>query len=447
MKHLLFGTTALVAAGLLASPAFADDAKKEQPIQITIGGYIYEFFEVTQQHSQTGVNDLSGAANSVSASNRNNKNIKDKSRIQFDGRTQLDNGLVAGLRVQLRGVTGDSNISTSQSEDQIDEHFAFLDSATFGRFEAGATASAPRKMWYGAVTPAMPVHGLMSPNFFETQGGGQQPTTLITMGGQTDRAEKVQYFTPRIAGFQVGGSYAPDSCDEGISELPLGGNAVNTTGVNVAGTNSCHFNGPNNLGNQPGLQKNIWSLAVNYVNKFGDFDLGIYAGFETADIGAQTGFGTFAGTVGPLKGSRTQAGTGFRLSAFGFTGGIATRFDNLGTNAANATVAAGNLAQKNRFDVHAGIAYGQGPWSVGTSVAYLRASRVDGSGTTRDHDSEVAEAVGFNYALGPGININAAVEHVDDSVGTITGAAVTNVIRQGASEHAWIYTIGTVFNF
>jgi hypothetical protein len=445
MKHLLFGTTALVAAGLLATPAFADDAKKEQPIQITIGGYIYEFFSVTQQHQQTGQSTV-GAANAVSASNRNNKVIKDKSRIQFDGRTQLDNGLVAGLRVQLRGVTGDSNISTSQSEDQIDEHFAFLDSATYGRMEAGSTASAPRKMWYGAVTPAMPVHGFMSPNFVETQGGAQQPTTLITMGGQTDRAEKVQYFTPRIVGFQLGGSYAPDSCIEGESNLPLGGNAPNVTGVNtVAGAASCHFNGPNALNNQPGVQKNIWSGAVNYVNKFGDFDLGIYAGFETADIGAQTGFGVFAGTVGPLKTSRTQAGTGFRVSAFGFTGGVSARFDNLGTNAANATVASGTLAQKNRTDLHAGIAYGQGPWSIGTSVAYFRASRVDGAGVTRDHDSVTAEALGANYALGPGININAAVEHIDNSVGTV--AALGGVNQIGASEHAWIYTIGTVFNF
>jgi len=440
MKQLLYGTTALVAAGLMlgtAAPAKADD----KPVQITIGGYFYAFFVGTSQKSTTGQTDAGAAGNALSASNENNREVKTKGRLQFDGRTQLDNGLVAGIRVQLRAETQATNTLTT--EQQVEEHWLFLDSATYGRMEAGSTASAPRKMWYGAVTPAMPVHGLDSPNWFETRFGGLQPTTLITMGGATDEANKVQYFTPRIAGFQLGASYAPDSCIEGFSGLPIGGNAFNST----SGTGVCNFNGPNDLNNQPGLQKNLWSLAVNYVNKFGAFDVGIYAGGETATIGSQSGFGTFAGTVGPLKSSRTQVGTGFRVSAFGFTGGASGRFDNEGTNAANATVATGALAGKNRWDFNTGLAYGQGPWSVGGSVAVIRQSDVDGSGVTRDHDSGFFEAVGFNYALGPGININTAVEHSDLTLGTVTGTAVSTKTRGGSGEHAWIYTVGTVINF
>jgi len=433
MKKILYGTTALVAAGLIAgaAPARADD----KPIQVTIGGYFYTFFTGVTQNSHdgaaAGTNAAGlGASGVGTASTLNNKDIKEKSRIQFDGRTQLDNGLVAGFRVQLRGLTGANTAGTGATgagqatEDQIDEHFLFLDSPTYGRMEAGGTASAPRKMWYGAITPAMPVHGLNSPNFLES-ANNFQPSTLISFGGNTDRAEKVQYFTPRIAGFQLGASYAPDTCDYGDTGPAVAG------GVTIP---VCNFNDGTNLRNLSGQETNLWSGAINYVNKFGDLDVGIYAGGETATVQPVVGAPLVA------KSNRTQLGTGFRLSWNGFSGGLSYRFDNEGVNAAVPGATAGVIGTaKNRHDAHVGISYGQGPWSVGTSFAYMHEDRINATAGTIGHDVGTWEAVGANYALGPGININTAVERAD-----VTGGALVTGVT---SDHAWIYTIGTVLNF
>jgi hypothetical protein len=479
MKHLLYGTTALVAAGLIAgaaAPARADD----KPIQITIGGYFYAFFDVTQSHPGV-VDTVSSAlepANTPAgqpATALDNKGMKVKSRIQFDGRTQLDNGLVAGLRVQLRGNTGDSNQIAnavavkggiaavgasvgSSSEDQIDEHFLFLDSATYGRMEAGATASAPRKMWYGAVTPAMPYHGINSPNFIEFPGGQagvvlSQPTTLLHSSGQTDRADKVSYYTPRIAGFQLGISYAPTECNSNDISSSTGGpsGAVNL---------QCHFLGSNQLDNVAGQFKNIWSGGLNYVNKFGDFNLGTYAGFEHSTAETSTNLSLSPGFTivgGALVASniasatlterdRNEFGAGFSLAAYGFSGGASFRFDNQGTSR---SLTAGSFAQTNRYDVSGGLSYGQGPWSIGGSMTYVVADEknVNGQGpsilntptaTFQDQDVGYYEAVGANYAIGPGVNINAAIEHMDVSA-AVNNAAISN--------HSWLYTIGTALNF
>jgi len=453
MKHLLYGTTALVAAGMMlagTTPAKADD----KPIQVTIGGYFYAFFDVTQSDPNTRdtvasllePSTVGGGAGSP-ATAESNRRLFVKSRIQFDGRTQLDNGLVAGFRVQLRGNTSDSNVIAtsaagaatvgSSSEDQVDEHFLFLDSATYGRMEAGATASAPRKMWYGAVTPAMPYDGVNSPNFIGFPGGQagvilSQPTTILHSSGQTDRADKVSYYLPRIAGFQLGLSYAPNECNSN--------DISSSTGAPAGALNlQCHFLGSNPLDNIPGQYKNIWSGGLNYVNKFGDFDVAIYGGFEHGTAETQL-------TSAVVEHDRNEFGAGFRIGAYGFSGGASWRFDNQGTAKG---LAAAAFAQTNRNDVSAGISYGQGPWSIGTSFSYVQADELDNNGNNptilnsatakfASQDKAWYEAIGANYALGPGVNLNAAVERMDanDALNVNT-----------ASGHAWLYTVGTALNF
>jgi len=450
MKQLLYGTTALVAAGLIvgaAAPAKADD----KPIQITIGGYFYAFFSQSQSDPQTVDTVASilqnGTTGGAPATSENQRRMMVKSRIQFDGRTQLDNGLVAGLRVQLRGNTGDSNVVGvsakgtavvgSSSEDQVDEHFLFLDSATYGRMEAGATASAPRKMWYGAVTPAMPYHGIDSPNFIEFPGGQggvalAQPTTILHSSGQTDRADKVSYYTPRIAGFQLGVSYAPDECNSNDISSSTGGPAG---GVNL----QCHFLGSNPLGQEPGQFKNIWSGGLNYVNKFGDFDLGVYGGFEHSTAETAT-------TATVAERDRNEFGAGFRLGAYGFSGGASWRYDNQGTTTG---LTAATFGQTNRNDVNVGLAYTLGPWSFGGSMAWAWADEKDVNGNDptildtptaqfASQDKAWYQEIGVNYALGPGINLNGTIEHAD-----ITSAANVGA----AGNHAWLYSIGTALNF
>jgi predicted porin len=139
---------------------------------------------------------------------------------------------------------------------------------------------------------------------------------------------------------------------------------------------------------------------------------------------------------------RNEFGAGVSLSAYGFSGGVSWRFDNQGTNRG---LTATSFGQTNRNDVSGGISYGQGPWSIGGSITYVvadehnvfgNAPNTVGHGGTED--VAMYEAIGANYALGPGINLNAAIEKMDVT------AAVTS---EAASGHAWLYTVGTALNF
>src|ERR1700722_5288169 len=155
MKQLLYGTTALVAAGLIvgaAAPARADD----KPVTITIGGFYAIFGDVVEQSK--GVLDvLTGATTGNTA----DRGFKDLSNIDFLGRTQLDNGLKAGLKFEYAGgptaLFGTQGAGTAQGasvEEQTGEHYVWFESATYGRVELGSSPSVARKMFYGSATPA-----------------------------------------------------------------------------------------------------------------------------------------------------------------------------------------------------------------------------------------------------------------------------------------------------
>ena len=92
MKKLLYGTTALVAAGMVAGGAQAADK-----IKVGVGGYFYGYLVGVSQ-------DDSAASSGVSAdpgNNRRGHHINREGEIIFTGKTTLDNGIQFGVQVQL----------------------------------------------------------------------------------------------------------------------------------------------------------------------------------------------------------------------------------------------------------------------------------------------------------------------------------------------------------
>ena len=79
MKKILFGTTALLAAGAFASAAQASD-----PIKLQLGGYMEYWVAAANQDSafSTPVNSF---------------DIQGESEVWFVGKTTLDNGMVIEL--------------------------------------------------------------------------------------------------------------------------------------------------------------------------------------------------------------------------------------------------------------------------------------------------------------------------------------------------------------
>ena len=97
MRKALFGTTALIAAGLLASGAQAAEM-----IGIGVGGYFHAGVSLVDQDMDGGKRDFG---------------VDREAEIIFTGSTTLDNGLSVGVNVQLEGET---------SGDQIDESFMWI---------------------------------------------------------------------------------------------------------------------------------------------------------------------------------------------------------------------------------------------------------------------------------------------------------------------------------
>jgi predicted porin len=208
--------------------------------------------------------------------------ITEEGEIIFNGKTTLDNGLQVGVQVQLEAET---------CGDQIDEHFMWM-SGGFGRIQLGAENSAPYLMGYASPAPSHWAHGLNSPNF--SHAGLVVETNLV----MTSDSEKITYFTPRMAGFQLGVSYTPENDEAGSGD----------------GYNSSYSGFPSD--SEPGEQGEIIEVGVNYVNKFDDVSLAISAGYAA---------GSLESASATVDDDQTVWNAGFQIGFAGFTIGGAYR--------------------------------------------------------------------------------------------------------------------------
>ena len=113
MKKLLLGTTALVAAGLVAGEASAASALK---LGITgfyrnaIGGS-FGNGPTTQLPTAGGGVSTAGLGNF----DRQNVSMRQEIRVNFTGQTTLDNGITVGVLVGLNGETSPSPAAPPRS--------------------------------------------------------------------------------------------------------------------------------------------------------------------------------------------------------------------------------------------------------------------------------------------------------------------------------------------
>ena len=147
MKKLLSGTTALVAAGLLSSGAYAAD-----PIKISVGGYFAGGMIFVSQDDGAG----------EPGANTRNHRIEREGEISFTGSTTLDNGIKVGINVQLEAET---------CGDQIDESFLWFEGA-FGKIQFGSEDSAATGLNVGTPKPTNFFWGAASPVFSLADCGG-----------------------------------------------------------------------------------------------------------------------------------------------------------------------------------------------------------------------------------------------------------------------------------
>ena len=227
-------------------------------------------------------------------------------------------------------------------------------------------------MHYAAPAPSHWAHGLNSPNHSHSTrgipGGTFLHTNPVSLSGDM---EKVTYFTPRLAGFQLGASYTPEMCEE------------RNPGSGVGTCTGSYFGFPSEQ--DAGQQSEVVEVGVNYVNKFGGVDVAVSGSWGEAELEVPAAGAT----------DREEWSVGAQFGFAGFTLGGAYRDDNNGTNTANS----------DRIDYNLGLRYATGPWGVGIQYAHME----NGAGAAGDNEVDAFE-VGGSYALGPGIVLNGGAQ-------------------------------------
>ena len=365
MKKILLGSTAIVAAGMIASVPSADAASK---MKLGVGGYMEQWFGFTS--GDDGVaQDYSGFST-----------VSD-GEIHFKGKTKLDNGITVGVNVQLEA---------QQGGDQIDEQYMEV-SGGFGKIIIGDENSAMYKMHYapsdfgigtnsGDVTswnkPVQDAEG----DSIAMGGHYRAPfgATYIEPNAINDAA-KISYFTPRVSGFQLGLSYAPDGAQDN-----------------------------NGLPNRDAVNSDYIMVGANFVQKMGGMSVGISGGYGTVTDAA-------AGGIEP------------EATSFGI---------KMGMGGVSAGVSYANYSDHGNADaegINAGVAYSSGPMGVSVNYYHGEKDGNNGSATTLDGQAERDVIhLSAKYAMGPGVTLAGTLGH---AVYSSDDADIDNSVDESASTY------------
>ncbi|MEO5335416.1 MAG: porin [Magnetospirillum sp. WYHS-4] len=393
MKKVLLGTTALVAATLVAAPG----AQASEKIKLQLGGFFGQVIGWADQdddfENKLVVGGTAAGAN-VNTGSYKSFDQKSASEIHVKGETKLDNGITVGMRVEFEtdSFNGDNGTNGGRA---FDESFMYLSSATLGRLDLGATKGPAWSMGHRA--PNASIIGLnagdisVSTVYLALPGQHSARGDMATTGANdASDFNRINYISPRFMGVGIGLSYVPDS---GYANNA----AVDKT---VAGFSGSYY-----------------SAALAYDDTL--FGVKVGADFNMARRGADN-VAIAAGTIMPNSTTWYGGGLNFGYAGFTLGGSFSRQIQD--------SEKAGNTANVRTIDGHkwdTGLTYETGPYKVGlTYTKGETAGRIDQGG----EDTYSEWVLGFNYNLGPGVDFNAALfrGNYDNEVGGGSAAGNEN---------------------
>ena len=235
MKKVLLGTTALVAAGFVASAATADEMMAE-PVSVGVGGYY-----------RVAIGNVDGSDGMGEPEQNNHRTaFGEDTELNIGGSTTLDNGMSVGVSINLEASRG-GNAGAG-----ADEAHVFFEGA-FGRIQMGNIESA-RQQKVTFAPQGTSNFGVNTP-FFTFAAGSWLATYDDGLGNEDSM--KLVYTTPSFNGFQLGLSYAPDD---------------NTHGQYGGNTSA-----------DAGQYENQFGAGLSFAQDFAGGSLSMSAGYETYD--------------------------------------------------------------------------------------------------------------------------------------------------------------------
>ncbi len=188
-QRLLLGSTALVSAGILVAGVTPARAQGQTPMTVTLSGY-----------TEVGVRAATDETNTNGLGDQGYKGFMD-TEVHIQAQATTDSGVTYGSYVAM-DLYQDENVDNSGvNTDEANLFFA----GGFGRVELGRQDGAEDVMFVGAEDAQSGTGGI--------DGDTTNLTSVyhVSLGD----AAKATYFTPRVAGFQLGASYTPDQSDNG----------------------------------------------------------------------------------------------------------------------------------------------------------------------------------------------------------------------------------------
>jgi hypothetical protein len=264
----------------------------------------------------------------------------------------------------------------------------------------------------------------------------QGAATFFTIGGQYQDVNRVNYFTPRFMGLQVGVGYAPKINVQPNGQLARGlGVGPGSGTAAICGTNDATT--ASNCPTNDNSYQDLVDIGVNYLNKFGDVTVALFGAFSYA---------TFVPSLNNVAASNANTATGANFSNWkqwvvgaqfgfaGFTVGGSYGYDNNGLGGNYYT---GQASESRKWA--ASVMYETGPWQMSFGWGHVNTDNGNGAAVlgavtqgTTSANTYIAPAgsaagnfgsnplagaavfggyvadkfeLGVNYALGPGIKL------------------------------------------
>jgi outer membrane protein OmpU len=453
MKKILYGTTAMVAAGLAAGGASAASGLKlgiNGFYNNSIGGS-FGNAPTTQVPSGGGGVTTSGLGNF----DRQAVSMRQEIRVDFTGETTLDNGITVSVLVGLNG----ESVAKSGSDEQFDRGYADF-SGKFGLIRIGEANGAlvsdcvvdPGNVTsnFGVNSPSESYSDVgfaqarnrtlgtatvsNSPLGYFSTFGVAPMGSIGTCYGIEDKGNKIQYFTPDFDGLTFGVSFTPTG-----GQRRAGGGLSYGTDVTAPG--------PANAGD------NILSVGIDYTHDFEDWNLTIGGGGEWAFTQY-----TSAGGTTTNKPSWYQAGiqVGIGNFAIGASGAYYVNYTHAGYAATTAS------SGDDGWVVSGGASYTIDSWSFGLQGEFgsfqQSASAILGTsapGVSAQNEKIWGISLNGAYALGPGISLEGQIAYTNASYGNLSAfgvsmpvpLAATGVGVNASNVHSWEIDLGTAINF
>lgn len=387
MKKILLGSTALVAAGMIAGGA----AKAEdQPIAVSVGGYYQSAFAVIDQNNE---GDSAGTSTRNEVANATNTTAFGQDvEINVGGSATFDNGLTAGFKFAIEGNAAGDDSTTA------DERFVFF-RGNWGQIQVGSAESA-RQAFTNFAPGGSGIFGVNTPFFiFADPGNAAGIFNVHTYddGLGAEDSMKIVYFSPSFNGFSFAMSYAPS--DEGQSQYGDNGRDENGQLIDQV------------------------SGAIAFDKDFGGFKMRLAAGYEGYTLD-RCGANVAAQNCDDSPASWHAGGT-FTIGQVSIGGGY------LNTDlVANAT----STGSRDREDFDIGIAYWDAMWGVG-----LQYGRAEQEGVDQLDETFDVVAINGTYILGPGVSLSAQVD---------VGAFEDNTVSINPNDNDFVqFMVGSSLSF